>query len=69
MAKRSPVRLKFTAADVFTTFMDGCFTFQKKSTEFSGIPLDQIHEQNNAYIKEVAGETHLVNRTDEARLI
>ena len=49
--------------------MDGCFTFQKKSTEFSGIPLDQIHEQNNAYIKEVAGETHLVNRTDEARLI
>ena len=43
--------------------------FSKKSTEFSGIPLDQIHEQNNAYIKEVAGETHLVNRTDEARLI
>ena len=43
--------LKFTAADVFTTFMDDCFTFQKTSTEFSRKPLDQVHEQINAHIK------------------
>ena len=49
--------------------MDGCFTFQKKSTEFPRIPLDQVQEQNNAYIKGVPGATHLVNRTDEAGLI
>ena len=61
--------LKFTVPDVFTAFMGGCFTFQKMSTEFSRIPLDQIHEQNNAYIKEVTGATHLVNCTDEAGLI
>ena len=60
---------EFTAPDVFTTFIDGCFKFQKTSTEFSRIPLDQVHEQNNAYIKEVADATHLVKRTDEAGLI
>ena len=60
---------KFTAPDVFTAFMDGCFTFQKTSTEFSRIPLDQVHHQNNAYIMGVAGATHLVNCTDEAGLI
>ena len=49
--------------------MDGWFTFQKTSTEFSRIPLDQVHEQNNAYIKGVADATHLVKRTDEAGLI
>ena len=61
--------LKFTAPGVFIAFMDGCFLFQKTSTEFSRIPLDQVHEQNNAYIRGVAGETHLVNHTDEAGLI
>ena len=49
--------------------MDGYFTFQKTSTEFSRIALDQFHEQNNAYAKGVAGATHLVNSTDEAGLI
>ena len=61
--------LKFTAPNVFTSFMDGCFTFQKMNTEFLRIPLDQVHKQNNANIKGVAGATHLVNRTDEAGLI
>ena len=50
--------LKLTAPDVFTAFMDGCFTFQKMSTEFSRIPLDQVQEQNNAYITGVPGATH-----------
>ena len=39
------------------------------STEFSRIPLDQVHKQNNAYIKGITGATHLVNHTDEAGLI
>ena len=61
--------LKFTTPDIFTALMDGCFTFEKTSTKFSGIPLDQFHEQNNTYVKAVVGATHLVNRTDEAGLI
>ena len=61
--------LKFTTPDVFTAFMDGFFTFQKTSTEFSRIPLDQVHKKNNGYLKGVAGATHLVNPTDEAELI
>ena len=61
--------LKFTAPDVFQAFMNACFTFQKASTEFPTIPLDQVQGQNNAYIKGVAGATHLVNRTHEAGLI
>ena len=61
--------LKFTTPDVFTAFMDGFFTFQKTSTEFSRIPLDQVHKKNNGYLKGVAGATHLVNPTDEAGLI
>ena len=61
--------LKFTAPGIFIAFMDGCFLFQKMSTEFWRIPLDQVHEQNNTYIRGVAGETHLVNHTDEAGLI
>ena len=39
------------------------------STKFSRIPLDQVHKQNNAYIKGITGATHLVNHTDEAGLI
>ena len=49
--------------------MDDYFTFQKTSTKFPRIPLEQVQEQNNAYIKGVAGATHLVIRTDEAGLI
>ena len=30
--------------------------------------MDQVHEQNNAYIKGVAGAAHLGNRTDESGL-
>ena len=61
--------MKFTAPDVFTAFMAGCFMFQKTNNEFSRIPLDQVHEQNNAYIKGIAGATHLVNCFDKAGLI
>ena len=31
--------------------------------------LDQVHEQNNEFIKGVGGATHLVNRSDESALI
>ena len=31
--------------------------------------MDQVHRQNNTYIKGIAGATHLVSRTDEAELI
>ena len=31
--------------------------------------LDQVHEQNNEFIKGVGGASHLVNRSDESVLI
>ena len=37
--------------DVFTEFSNGHFTVQKTKRMFSEIPLDQVHEQNNAYGK------------------
>ena len=33
------------------------------------MPLDQLHEQNNKYIKGVSGATHLVNRCDDSALV
>ena len=48
-----------------TSLYKTCIT----STEFSRISLDQVHRQNNTYIKGIAGATHLVSRTDEAELI
>ena len=48
--------LKFTAPDVFTAFMDGCFTFQKMSTKFSRIPLHQVHKQTMHTSRELLGQ-------------
>ena len=63
------ISLRITAPDVHKKFSEGHFAFQKTLTEFSNMSLDQVHEQNNAYIKGVSGATHLVNRSDDAGLI
>ena len=49
--------------DVFTEFSNGQFTVQKTKRMFSAIPLDQAHEQNNAY---VSGDGGAIGITDNA---
>ena len=49
--------------DVFTEFSNGHFTIQKTKRMFSVIPLDQAHEQNNAYFK---GDGGAIGLTDNA---
>ena len=57
---------RITAPDVHKKFSESNFAFQKTLNEFSKMSLDQVHEQNNAYIKGVSVATHLVNRSDDA---
>ena len=53
----------------FKEFVDGKFSFLKTNKKFSRMALDQVHEQNNKYIKSVSGATSLINRQDDAALI
>ena len=52
--------------DIYQNFKDGHFSFQKSNREFSSIALDQVHKQNNAVLKSVAGVTNILNRQDES---
>ena len=48
--------------------MDGYFTFEKTDRQFSLNGLDEIHEQNNAVMKDMGGATSLLNKVDESSL-
>ena len=61
--------LENSLPDIYQNFKDGYFSFQKPNREFSSIALDQLHEQNNAVLKSVAGVTHILNRQDESALL
>ena len=61
--------LQQNCPDIYEQFRLGNFLFLKTCSEFSGIALDQVHEQNNKVIKGSGGSTHLLNRTDESGLI
>ena len=61
--------LENSLPDIYQNFKDGHFSFQKPNREFSSIALDQVHEQNNAVLKSVAGVTHILNRQDESALL
>ena len=54
--------------DTYQNFKDRHFSFQKPNREFSSIAVDQIHEQNNAVLKSVAGVKHILNRQDESAI-
>lgn len=41
------LQLKYNFPDIFHNFNNGQFTFQKPSSQFSNMALDQVHEQNN----------------------
>ena len=61
--------LENSLPDIYQNFKDGHFSFRKSNREFSSIALDQVHEQNNAVLKSVAGVTHILNRQDESALL
>ena len=54
--------------DVYEQFCKGFFAFNKTSSEFSAMALDQVHEQNNELIKGTGGATRLLNREDDSSL-
>ncbi|KAG0712597.1 hypothetical protein GWK47_018171 [Chionoecetes opilio] len=53
--------------DVFTEFSNGHFTVQKTKRIFSAIPIDQGHEQNNAYVKGDGGAIGLTDNPTALR--
>ena len=53
--------------DVFTEFSNGHFTVQKTKRMCSAIPLDQAHEQNNAYVKGGEGAIGLTDNASALR--
>ena len=61
--------LKDRCPNEYEEFASGNFSFLKTKTEFSRMALDQLHEQNNKYIKGVSGATSLINREDDSALI
>lgn len=63
------VLLENRCPSVYESFKNGNFSFLKTKTKFSRIALDQLHEQNNKYIKSVSGATVLVNREDDGALV
>ena len=58
---RDMVTLPTAHSEVAREFEAGNFTIQKTSRQFSAIPIDQAHEQNNAAIK---GDGGAVGLTD-----
>ena len=63
------VLLKERCPSEYREFAEGKFSFKKTNRQFSRIALDQLHEQNNKYIKSVSGATALINRDDDSALI
>ena len=61
--------LEITCPTVYNELMQGHFSFLKTKSEFSRMPLDQLHEQNNKHIKGVSGATQLVNRCNDSALV
>ena len=56
-------------ADIYENFNKGFFTFQKSENQFSQMPLDQVHKQNNCPIESCGDATDLVNNVEESVLI
>ena len=50
---------------VFAEFMNGHFVMQKTQRNFSSIPIDYAHEQNNKCVKGDGGAIGLTENTSE----
>lgn len=53
--------------DIAREFNAGNFTIQKTNRVFSAIPIDQAHEQNNAWIKSAGGAIGLTDNPSALR--
>ena len=53
--------------DIYREFSAGHFTVQKTKRVFSAIPIDQAHEQNNAYVKGDGGAVGLTDNPSALR--
>ena len=63
------VNIQKNHPDIYDDFCKGFFSFNKTSSQFSAMALDQVHEQNNELIKGAGGATRLLNREEESSLL
>ena len=63
------VNLEQQHPDVYKNFSKRYFSFNKSSSEFSTVALDQFHEQNNETVEGVGRVTPLLNREEESTLL
>ena len=61
--------LKHLCPNEYKEFTAGNFLFLKTNKQFSLIPLDKLHEQNNKYIKSVISANSLINWQDDSALV
>ena len=61
--------LRTTCPDIYESFTEGKFSFQKNIRVFLKIAIDQVHEQNNNLIKNNGGATHLLNNGGATHLL
>jgi len=64
---RDMVELLTTHPEIAEEFRGGYFTVQKTNRQFSAIPVDQAHEQNNAAIKGDGGAVGLTDNPSALR--
>jgi len=61
------ISLTTTHREIAREFQAGNFTIQKTSRQFSAMPIDQAHEQNNAAIKGDGGAVGLTDNPSALR--
>ena len=54
--------LKHRCSSKYKEFTAESFLFLKTNKQFSRMALDQLHEENNKYIKSVSGALSLINQ-------
>jgi len=64
---RDMVTLPRAQPQVAREFEAGSFTIQKTSRQFSAIPIDQAHEQNNAAIRGDGGAVGVIDKSTALR--
>ena len=61
--------LKHRCRNKHKEFAAGNFSFLKTNKQLSRMALDQLHEQNNKYIKSVSSTTSIINQQDGSALV
>ena len=61
--------LKHRYPNEYEKFAAENFSFLKTNKEFFHMAMDQLHEQNNKYIKSVSGSTPVIYWQDDSALV